>query len=301
MTMRVIALLVMGMSLLAQADTDLPTFFLNRDSVVNTRHNMTQRQESGGNTISITMGPYRNDYGEVCVYCHTPHAGNTTTPAPLWNRTMKASFYANYNSTTLDGTILTPGVNSLTCLSCHDGVTAIDSIINMPGSGRFLKSQETIQNDDFLDTWDNAKGPDATQHLGLKLGPGRSCLECHSSFAGLVGTGASDFIVFAIGTELFNDHPVGVPYRDPSIYPSVDYRAADKISKNMRFFDTDGDGRPDPDEIRFYDSGNGFRVECASCHDPHGVPAKGGGPLFNKTFMRVANDGSKLCLTCHLK
>lgn len=301
MTMRVIAFLAVGMSLLAQADTDVPTHFLNRDSVVNTRHNMTQRQESGGSIISISMGPYRNDYGEVCVYCHTPHAGNSTTPAPLWNRTMKASFYANYNSTSLDGTILTPGVNSLTCLSCHDGVTAIDSIINMPGSGGFLKSQETMQNDDFLDTWDNAQGPDATEHLGLKLGSGRSCLECHSSFAGLVGTGASDFIVFAIGTELFNDHPVGVPYRDPSIYPGADYRAADRIGKSMRFFDTDGDGRPDSDEIRFYDSGNGFRVECASCHDPHGVPAKGGGPLFNKTFMRVANDGSKLCLTCHLK
>ena len=51
----------------------------------------------------------------------------------------------------------------------------------------------------------------------------------------------------------------------------------------------------------FYDSGNGFRVECASCHDPHGVPAKGGGPFFNKTFMRVSNDGSDLCLTCHIK
>jgi mono/diheme cytochrome c family protein len=301
MIMRVIALLVMGMSLLVQADTDLPSQLLNRDSVVNTRHNMTQRQEAGGSAISLTMGPYRNDYGEVCVYCHTPHAGNTITPAPLWNRTMKASFYTNYNSTSLDGTIVAPGVNSLTCLSCHDGVTAIDSIINMPGSGGFMKSQETMQNDDFLDTWDNAQGPDATQHMGLKLGPGQSCLECHSSFAGLVGTGASDFIVFAVGTELFNDHPVGVPYRDPSVYPGADYRVADRIGKSMRFFDTDGDGRADPDEIRFYDSGNGFRVECASCHDPHGVPAKGGGPLFNKTFMRITNEGSKLCLTCHIK
>lgn len=301
MTMWVIALLAMGVSLLTQADTDVPTRFLNRDSVVNTRHNMTQHQESGGSGASLVMGPYRNDYGEVCVYCHTPHSGNTTTAAPLWNRTMKTSFYTNYNSVTLDGTIVAPGVNSLTCLSCHDGVTAIDSVINMPGSGGFLKSQETMQNDAFLDTWDNTQGPDATQHLGMSMESGRSCLACHSPFAGSTGAGATDFTAFAVGTDLNNDHPVGVPYRDPIVTPGVDYRAADKISKNIRFFDTDGDGRPDADELRFYDSGNGFRVECASCHDPHGVPAKGGGPFFNKTFMRVSNDGSDLCLTCHIK
>lgn len=33
-------------------------------------------------------------------------------------------------------------------------------------------------------------------------------------------------------------------------------------------------------------------VECSSCHDPH-VP--------NKLFLRVSNDGSRLCLTCHDK
>lgn len=33
-------------------------------------------------------------------------------------------------------------------------------------------------------------------------------------------------------------------------------------------------------------------VECSSCHDPH---------LPGKLFLRVNNDGSKLCLTCHDK
>lgn len=296
-----IVLLVLGTPLLVQGDEDLPTRFLNRDSVANTRHNMTQHQGGADAGQSLSMGPYRNDYGEVCVYCHTPHAGNTTTPAPLWNRTMKTPFYSNYNSISLDGTIHMPGVNSLTCLSCHDGVTAIDSIINMPGSGRFLKSQETTQNDAFLDTWDNSTGPDATQHQSLDLNSQHGCLACHSPFAGSAGAGATDFTVFAIGTDLTNEHPVGVPYRDPNVTTGVDYRSADKVYRNMRFFDTDGDGRPDADEIRFYDSGNGYRVECASCHDPHGVPAKGGGPLFNRTFMRIANDHSELCLTCHIK
>ena len=33
-------------------------------------------------------------------------------------------------------------------------------------------------------------------------------------------------------------------------------------------------------------------IECSSCHDPHTTNAK---------FLRVANEGSRLCLTCHMK
>lgn len=33
-------------------------------------------------------------------------------------------------------------------------------------------------------------------------------------------------------------------------------------------------------------------VECSSCHDPHAP---------NKLFLRVSNEGSRLCLTCHEK
>ena len=59
--------------------------------------------------------------------------------------------------------------------------------------------------------------------------------------------------------------------------------------------------RPDPDEVRFYDTGDGFEVECASCHDPHGVPSDGAGSTFNPAFLRVANSESNLCLSCHVK
>lgn len=296
-----VALLAISPCLMVRADADVPSRFLNRDSVVNSRHNMTHRQASEGVSAGIAMSPYRNEYGEVCVYCHTPHSSNTTTMAPLWNRTMREAFYTNYNSTTLDGIIVAPGVNSLTCLSCHDGTTAVDSVINMPGSGGYNKSQEMMQNDEFLDTWNNVTGADAIVHQSLSLNLQNSCLFCHSPGGGQAGSGAADFTASVVGTDLSNDHPVGVPYRDPAVYLGADYRSAERTSKNLRFFDTDGDGRADSDEIRFYDSGNGYRVECASCHDPHGVPSNGEGTLFNKTFMRVTNAGSRLCLTCHSK
>jgi len=33
-------------------------------------------------------------------------------------------------------------------------------------------------------------------------------------------------------------------------------------------------------------------VGCTSCHEPHD---------FSQVYMRVSNNGSKLCLSCHIK
>jgi len=43
---------------------------------------------------------------------------------------------------------------------------------------------------------------------------------------------------------------------------------------------------------RKVDAGEIPYVECSSCHDPH---------ISNKLFLRVNNEGSRLCLTCHDK
>lgn len=288
------------------ADIDLPSKFNNTGTVANTRHNLTQRpaQNSLGLTGEI-MNPYRNDYGEVCVYCHTPHAANTTINAPLWNRTNAATPYKIYNLTgsqASGNTVTQPGMNSLTCLSCHDGTIAVDSIINMPGSGRYSITQQTAQSNGFLNTWNNpvdsgtGVGPDATVHLTMT-----ECMACHASGVGFIGAGATDFSAFVLGTDLRNDHPVGIRY--PTTAPGVDFKIANASFGNMRFFDTNGNVRADKNEIRLYDTGEGFEVECASCHDPHGVgpgPSGTGGP-FNRSFLRVSNTGSTLCLTCHVK
>lgn len=291
----------------AIADTDLPTKFTNMGSVANTRHNLTQRppQNPDGLTNAM-MNPYRNDYGEVCVYCHTPHGANTTINAPLWNRTNPGNSYQVYSlvgSQASGNPVNQPGVRSLTCLSCHDGTVAIDSVVNMPGSGRYSAAQMTAQNNTFLNNnWNNATdsggggGPDATVHLALS-----QCTACHSP-GSVVGAGAPDFSAFLIGTDLRNDHPVGI--RFPATGPGIDFNVPGAAATGVRFFDTNGNGRPDKNEVRMYDAGSGaYNVECGSCHDPHGVgPGPGGsGAPFNKTFLRVSNSGSNLCLTCHTK
>lgn len=284
----------------AWADTDLPTKFSNIGSVGNTRHNLSQRQVSGGGPNGSSMDQYRNDYTEVCVYCHTPHGANRTTNAPLWNRTMKTTTYQTYdllNTSSLTQPVSQPGMNSLTCLSCHDGQTAVDSIINMPGAGRFLQAQETSENAAFLNSWNNSRGPDATVHARMS---GTECLACHSAGAGIVGAGATDFTAFVIGTDLRNDHPVGIRY--PSTAGSgTDFNDPSRKEARLAWFDHNGNSRADPNEIRLYNTGDGYEVECASCHDPHGVPSAGPGSAFNATFLRVSNVGSGVCLTCHAK
>ncbi len=89
-------------------------------SIVNSNHDLT--------TGAIT---------DVCVFCHTPHntAAPATLPVPLWNRNAAdTATFTMYSSTSLDMVIASqPQGVSAACLSCHDGVTAYDSLINQSG------------------------------------------------------------------------------------------------------------------------------------------------------------------------
>jgi len=265
-------------------------------SIVNTRHNLTVSYSPN----AVFMNSARNDYGAVCVYCHTPHGGNKQVDAPLWNRTVNSpSSYTIYDKpTTLMQPIGTPGPNSLTCLSCHDGTIAIDSVLNMPGSGldplaSGLSNNEVgTANQAFLDKWPEAGLPGSSGYhftLGPELGVGddsNSCAICHKSDISDIG----NFRAVMLGTDLRDEHPIGVLYPDLDATPDVDFNAPNvKISGGMAFFDLDGDSHADPAEVRLYDTGEGYEVECASCHDPHGVPSDGTGTRFNPSFLRVNN------------
>lgn len=318
--------------------------------IANTRHNLTMTYTSFQNR----MDEFRNDYYQICVYCHTPHGANSTAAAPLWNRTVTSREYTLYKQDStasiepsgLDVKYSQPGPNSLTCLSCHDGATAIDSIINMPTqlAGEFRagykKSQEntTVIDQDFLDAWSGNKlgtgspGDFATSgHAGFNSGGSSACMACHNAGPQAIGP---DFGVFSIGDRfttkdaegvrpaintqyLADDHPIGVTY--PTKFDaSVDYNEPDVKTGKIAFFDTNNNRHADPDEIRLYDTGDGYEVECGSCHDPHGVKVENNNSNnIVPSFLRVgantvstsntipaatrSNVGSSLCLTCHVK
>lgn len=308
----------------------------NLGSIVNSRHNLTtdysqpfwrnnsywqpgmQAYVQGVN--ATTKGSW-NAYGEVCVYCHTPHGSSSTLTAPLWNRSQKGNTqYWRYNDTTFTGQTAStqfgdftfPSLaertrrmndNSMTCLSCHDGTIGMDATLNMPGSGGYSSIGEFVNGSNniaavntFLDTWKNPNGL-TSQHLGML-----SCFGCHAS--GNVG-GNQNFDGFMVAPyqsgslDLRDDHPIAISLPDANKW---DFKQPNGIKGNVNFYDKNLNGRPDSDEVRFYNYGDGkLSVECSSCHDPHGVPSAGPGTMLVPSFLRVTNSDSILCLNCHAK
>ena len=263
--------------------------------VSNTRHNMGSTQAiSGANEVTET--------GEVCVFCHTPHASNTTTGAPpLWNKNLPNNTYSMYASTgssTLDAAnnsgSLAAGSTSLACLSCHDGTQALDNLINAPGSGGF-----------------NADGGGANGAAYTWSGSGVNS-------SGRITNGATN-----LGTDLRNDHPIGIAYcggNTGSYSDGSTTGCRDGDFKNIRvtgsgssaqyWVDTLGPdgatggvaGTRQKSDMYLYTRDFGtsnFKpsVECGSCHDPH-VESKA---TQQVAFLRVTASSSSLCLACHSK
>lgn len=142
-----------------------------------------------------------------------------------------------------------------------------------------------------------------------------ACLSCHDANQARAISKTSD------------DHPFGVPYRgafkgqsqafsqqrptgfeteNPSIWASKlvaldDFRDVSQgiVENNTVWWvSMTGTARRTRNDLPLYrrvEAGSGREVpyiECSSCHDPHSN---------NDLFLRVPNEGSRLCLTCHIK
>jgi predicted CXXCH cytochrome family protein len=187
---RLAALVAFGAAVLTGA---APLGAQNPDDITNSKHNMSTRS-------GLT------NYSEVCVYCHTPHGGQTQN-APLWNRNFGTGPYTMYNasySSTIDMPVAaSPQGVSLACLSCHDGTIGLDVIINRPNTdttlvgsgntmpnnaGQFFANLGTdLRNDHPISvTYDNVADPAFNAPSGGKIGTlplylGRvECGTCHN-------------------------------------------------------------------------------------------------------------------------
>lgn len=239
-------------------------------TIASSKHNLGT---TGTGTNRVTVGT-----DQICVFCHTPHGGNIGT-APLWNKNLPSTAYQLYGSTggestTLNGQVMAVGSVSQACLSCHDGTQAMDNMVNAPGSGGYTAG---------------GARPGYTWSAGVGA-------------SGLMPAGVTN-----LGSDLRNDHPVGVQYCGGGLTdtggtcndPDFKTVARGTINGTVQFWvDTTGGtaGREKADMIlyrRAFTANAGPSVECASCHDPHNPD--------NGTFLRVANTGSALCLSCHTK
>jgi predicted CXXCH cytochrome family protein len=245
----------------------------------------------GPNTFSGTAA--------ICVFCHTPHGADTDAVVPLWNRRLNVpTAYKTYNllgTSSLTGAVEPVGSVSIACLSCHDGTIALNVMINAPGSGGY--------------------NPAGAPLAGTWTGP----------VAGASPVGSLNFTtngattIFDIGTDLTNDHPIGIQYGgggaqasdpdglftgtldDPTFH--APYKATIN-GKPIWWVDSSvgATGKREKTDIQLFTrvATRGVNtgaeqpyVECASCHNPH--------ESVNPTFLRISNTGSALCLTCHIK
>jgi len=189
-------------------------------------------------------GEFSGDNDETCVYCHTPHAASSVAGMqPLWNKSNAGTAFTPYTSSTMDA--LTPvsiSPVSLLCLSCHDGVGAINSVLNSPGTG----------NPGITDGGFNAIG---------QLGP----LAMPVNIGGLSAPGNMD---------LSNDHPVSIawPGGDTGLNPvgSIDSRL--KLRNGMVECTTCHDPHDNGTgiavgEVEFLVMSNAGSAMCLSCHN----------------------------------
>ena len=230
--------------------------------IVATKHNLS----------SAGTSAMKGQYAEICVYCHTPHGGQLASDSgPLWNRNYTPGAFQVYSSATLDSTPSNPPTTvSKACLSCHDGTLGLNQLINHPGPGG---------------------GTSPSNATDLKVG----------------GTGATNNMAL-IGTDLRDDHPVSMIYADAKSYGTGAAIGVDTHLAGFRAATLVGT-RPvivnGAITLPLYGTSAlaTAKVECASCHDPHEERSKTGAatPAQSVYFLRVANDNSQLCLTCHLK
>ena len=173
-----------------------------------------------------------SDNGETCVYCHTPHAANTAfIGAPLWNKNdATVKVYTMYGAT-VGGTAAAaaPSNPSLACLSCHDGVSAIDSIVNAAGSG-----------------------------MNSVTGTNDIVTALTTRYGGNIG-GTPNVVTADTSVNLANDHPISITY-DPT---KASLRPTATLLNTTGALDAWVGATDIASLLR---SG---QIECSSCHDPH--------------------------------
>ncbi|MCX6996595.1 MAG: cytochrome C [Kiritimatiellaeota bacterium] len=81
-----------------------------------------------GSVHDFSLATWNTSRHTLCGVCHSMHNTDPNKLVPLWNHETSASVFTMYSSATLNATMDgQPTGVTLACLSCHDGVTAINA------------------------------------------------------------------------------------------------------------------------------------------------------------------------------
>lgn len=261
-----------------------------------TAHNMSNNNDVAKGLTQAQRHQVSLSTEEVCIFCHTPH--NAQPAVPLWNKVNPTQAFKMYTSsrslTNVAKAVTAPGPESLLCLSCHDGRTAINVLHNSKvGQDYSGKKKVDIGND-----YNDPGAPAELSGTGVPLqfftfgGIYRANLGQTTAYN--TGLKRLETTNAYAGNNLMDDHPI-----------SFSYTAAynEKVSKGSNALK---DINTIDARIRFY--GSNMRMECSSCHDPHVAYGytfdrvdTGIGDKTLTPFLVRANSGSALCLSCHNK
>jgi len=259
----------------------VPAVVLGDDSVVNSPHDLSVQ----------SIGPVRAvQETEVCVFCHAPH--NAAPQTPLWNRHTSRTYYRIYQSSTTQARIDQPRGPSKMCLSCHDGMLALGSVLSVPEEHPLLTTPRTMPpgpsdlTTDLSDDhpigfrYDRAlalsdRQLNVPQLISRELPLGRHgevhCTTCHDPHDNELGN-------FLRVTDRFS--AVCVTCHDMNGWEhSAHYRSRARV----------GTGDVDPRERLTYDTvgENG----CTNCHRIHSAPKP-------ERLLRFRREELN-CLNCH--
>jgi len=235
-----------------------------RSGVQGSIHDMTKYGTLAG-------GDPEAQQGRVCAYCHTPHHAITegNDYLPLWSHTVTSTTFTPYATSTIDAAIdpstMMEGPSKL-CMSCHDGSVAVDTHYAFSGS-------KTLTQDDNMF---------ATPSVGK-------------------------------GSALNNDHPIGFVY--DGILNANGVATGPTIGEPELASHTDGKDAYIRNSAATY-AGSALKISdrlyaspsqggkgvmtCATCHDVHNKINQDEAGATNYLLL-ASNNGSQLCLTCHIK
>jgi hypothetical protein len=275
--MRILAGAIFGIALLSCVEPLFAAISTTNkiSDVRGTKHNLSAAANgsatpSGGTVPTRTIKA--SSETQVCVFCHTPHAAESTTPgAQLWNRKLSGQTYTPYSSSSMeaDPTELAaaPGGSSKLCLSCHDGTMAIDKVNVLNGA------------------------PNATIAISGLTSPVK--MPSGSSTSGFTRD---------LGTDLRADHPISFTYNSTIAGYDGELRGPDGTVVGTR---TQG-GTPPKMPL---ESG---QMQCATCHDPHlrdKTTGNGNAKFLRMNRFQVTQPAGGsfsttndiICLACHNK
>ncbi|MFZ4858570.1 MAG: cytochrome c3 family protein [Desulfuromonadaceae bacterium] len=214
-----------------------------------------------------------DEFKRACVFCHTPHNAKNdktyTTNAPLWNR--------------VDTTLTAP--------TPYTWAAPANAAYEADG-----KTPKILIGDPLL-------------------GPTRLCMGCHDGSIAVDSHGSKTGLIKMPTTskayvkDLTITHPIGFDYDAAyaargvnELIPSTGHFITGAVGQAFKTQAADRPAALTAGGKLISDTLYGGTMTCASCHEVHNTNnAKPVVPGAYNYFLRAQEEGSAICLSCHIK